>query len=231
MPDHAVTYPADAGAATFLLTVRGKPAAAAIAESRAIHNATAGAPQSAAAARSLGDLSHNVYTSVDDSLGEILFIDLWNSMSGLGQFFANPQVQDAAAKLFAGRDASVWSATDGFGSFPLAVPAGRAVTGVGILRATVTSIDAAAGAFRSYASTTINQARARGIVSHTNWVPVPNPGEQQVSEVIGIDLWLDADEMGAYYALGLGFDHLAPVFAGPPDTSTWKSAPGDWAEW
>src|SRR5262249_42756971 len=83
-------YPPDAGAQPFLLTVRGTITAPSVADAREIHNSTAGAPPSVAAARSLGDLSHNVYASLGSSR-EILFIDVWNSLSGLGQFFANPQ--------------------------------------------------------------------------------------------------------------------------------------------
>ena len=55
--------------------------------------------------------------------------------------------------------------------------------------------------------------------------------KEQVPEVIGVDLWMDAEKMNGYYDLGLGFDALGPVFAGEPDTSVWQSAPGDWTEW
>jgi hypothetical protein len=62
------TYPADAGATTYLLTVRGTTVPSTLEETRALHNATAGAPQSAAGARSLGDLSHNVYAPISKEL-------------------------------------------------------------------------------------------------------------------------------------------------------------------
>src|ERR1035438_8407244 len=84
------TYPADAGATTYLLTVRGSTVPSTLEETRNIHNSTAGAPQSAAGARALGDLSHNVYAPIgEDRDGQLLFIDLWNSVAGLGTFFAN----------------------------------------------------------------------------------------------------------------------------------------------
>jgi hypothetical protein len=51
MPDDTPSYPADAGAATCLLTVRGTTAVSTLDEARATHNSTAGAPQSAAGAR------------------------------------------------------------------------------------------------------------------------------------------------------------------------------------
>ena len=226
------TYPADAGAATYLLTVRGSTVPSTLDATRTIHNETAGAPQSAAGARALGDLSHNVYAPIGKELdGQLLFIDLWNSVPGLNTFFSNPQVQAAAGQLFASRDGIVWGRLDGFGEFHLAVPNGRSISAVGLLRASVTSVDAAADAFTAYVGTTINTARTYGIVGHSVWLRVPNPGESPSNEVIGVDYWMDADRMNEYYDLPLGFDHLGPVFAGAPDTSVWRSAPGDWVEW
>src|SRR5690349_12595893 len=185
-------YPPDAGAQPFLLTVRGTITAPSVADARDIHNNTAGAPPSVAAARSLGDLSHNVYASLGSSR-EVLFIDVWNSLSGLGQFFSNPQVQHAAGMLFADREATVWSVADGFGNIHLATPAGGRVTGVGILRTRVTSLEKAAVAFSAYAGSTINLARASGLVSHSTWIRVPDPGAELTPEVISIDTWLDVD--------------------------------------
>ena len=49
--------------------------------------------------------------------------------------------------------------------------------------------------------------------------------------MLGVDVWLDADRMNSYYELGLGFESFSTVFAGPPETSVWQSAPGQWAEW
>ena len=226
------TYPDDAGAATYLLTVRGTTAVPTLDAARQMHNATAGAPQSAAGARSLGDLSHNVFAPIGTQLaGQLLFIDVWNSLSGLNTFFANPQVQAAAGELFTTRDGIVWSRLEGFGDYHVLTPKGRSVGAVGVLQATVSSIEAAAGAFAAYAAATINTARTYGIVSHSIWARVPNPGEAPPSEVIGVDFWMDADRMNEYYDLSLGFEHFDPVFAGAPDTSVWQAAPGDWVEW
>ena len=226
------TYPADASAATYLLTVRGTTVPPSLEDTRVIHNATAGAPQSAAGARSLGDLSHNVYAQCGtEQAGQLLFIDLWNSVSGLNTFFSNPQVQAAAGELFATRDGIVWSRLDGFGAYNLALPNGRSVGAVGMIQVPVTSIDDAASAFTAYAATTINTARSYGMVSHSIWLRLPNPGEAPTQELIGVDTWMDADRMNEYYELSLGFEHFGPVFAGAPDTSVWQSAPGDWVEW
>jgi hypothetical protein len=232
MNDHTMSYPSDAGAATFLLTVRGTMAAGSPDEAREIHNKTAGNPQGVEAAKSLGDLSHNVYLGLgDDHARDLLFIDYWNSASGLGQFFSDPHVQAGGAALFAERVNPLWAPAEDFGTFHLAVPSGRSAAGVGLLRCEVTSLDKAAAAFREYAAATINRARLHGIVSHSLWVRVPDPGTPATAEVIGVDMWLDADEMAAYYDQAIAFDRLGPVFAGTPDTSTWRAAPGEWVEW
>ncbi len=226
------TYPADAGAATHLLTVRGATVPSSLDVTRDIHNSTAGAPQSAAGARALGDLSHNVYAPIGKDLdGQLLFIDLWNSVSGLNMFFSNPQVQAAAGQLFSNRDGIVWSRLEGFGAFQLSLPSGRSIGAVGLIQVPVTSVEQAAEAFSAYAATTINTARSYGIVSHSTWLRVPNPGEAPTKELIGVDFWMDADRMNEYYDLSLGFEHFGPVFAGPPDTSVWRAAPGEWVEW
>ena len=55
----------------------------------------------------------------------------------------------------------------------------------------------------------------------------------------GLMLWPFMKSGGLVHALTvsgsslftLGFDHLGPVFAGAPDTSVWRSAPGEWVEW
>lgn len=230
--EQAVTYPADAGADTFLLSVRGTPIAASLEEARKIHNATAGSPQGIAGARALGDLSHNVYAPYGESASlELLFIDYWNSLSGLGEFFQNPMVHEAAGQLFSSRDGVVWARATGFGEFHLTVPSGPAPQGVGLIRARVTSIEDAARAFQAYSAATINVSRLHGLVSHSQYTRVPNPGEDAPLEVFGVDIWLDADRMSRYYDLGLGFEHFSSAFAGPPETSIWQSAPGEWAEW
>jgi hypothetical protein len=225
------SYPADAGAATFLLTVRGATNPGSLEASRVLHDATAGEPQSVAGARALGDLSHNVYAPLGGDEGELLFLDYWNSASGIGSFFSNPQVQAAAAQLFAERDGVVWAPAPGFGSWSLPVPFARDASGVGLLRVAVTSIEAAAAGFGAYSSATINTARSHGLVSHSTWARVPMPGESPVAEVIGVDVWSDATQMDGYYALGIGFEHLGPHFAGQPASSTWRAAPGHWVEW
>jgi hypothetical protein len=232
MLDDDLSYPADAGAVTYLLTVRGRHVPATPGDARIVHNATAGAAPSVTAARSLGDLSHNAYLGCSDELrGELLFVDSWNSLSGLRQFFGQHEVQQGARELFSEVEQVVWAPTEGFGDFHLAVPSGRSIGGLGLLRTAVSSLDKAAAAFGAYSAATINKARGSGIVSHSVWTPVPAPGAEPANEILAVDVWLDADDMNRYYDLGIGFEHLGPVFAGKPDTSTWRSAPGGWVEW
>jgi hypothetical protein len=133
--------------------------------------------------------------------------------------------------LFSSRDAVVWAPATGFGEVSLTVPGGRGAAGIGVLRCSVTSMDAAADAFSAYLAAVVNKARRHGLVAHRVCTRVPNPGERPSLEVIGLDLWMDADEMDAYYQLGIGFDLLGPIQSGPPSTSTWESAPGEWVEW
>jgi hypothetical protein len=225
------TYPADAGATPYLLSVRGRPVSTSTDAARETHNATAGAPQSVAGARSLGDLSHNVYVGLGDNAGEILFIDIWNSLSGLGQFFGNPQVQEAAGHLFAERQPDVWAPTEGYGTFHLQVPSGSSVQAVGILRSPLTAPDKAADAFSAYSAATVNVARTHGLASHSTWLRVPDPGSAAVPEILGVDTWTDVARMNTFYDLGLGYDHLGPVLADSAQTSIWQSAPGAWVEW
>jgi hypothetical protein len=225
------TYPADAGATAFMLTVRGTTTQSSVEDARHLHNATAGAPAGVAAARGLGDLSHNVYVSRGGDSAELLFVDFWNSPTGLGRFFADPQVQAGADKLFAARDAVLWAPAPEFGEVALTMPAGRAAVGVGVLRTTVTSLEKAASAFTAYLAASVNQARRHGLVAHRVFTRVPDPGAEPSLEIIGVDLWMDAADMDRYYELGIGFDLLGPVQAGAPDTSIWEAAPGDWVEW
>lgn len=96
-----------------LLTIRGTLKTTKIEEAREIHNMTAGNTQGVAAARSLGDLSHNVYVPIGDAPGavsELLFLDLWNNVAGLQTFFSDAQVQAGGARMFATRapSASMW---------------------------------------------------------------------------------------------------------------------------
>jgi hypothetical protein len=223
-------YPADAGAELYLLTVLGKPNSGAPSTARELHNATAGNPGGVAAAKSLGDLSHNVFLPASDGDERLLFIDTWNSPTGLGQFFSDAQVLEGGAALFADREAVLWMPAAGFGGYSLPVPSGRSVGAVGLMRAPVSSFDAAAPAFAADSAAKINAGRQLGQIAHQLFVPVPMPGSTPATEVLGVDYWLDESDMNSWYAAA-SYDHLGPVFTGAPATSTWTSAGKDWIEW
>ncbi|MEO8262040.1 MAG: hypothetical protein ABI566_05660 [Pseudolysinimonas sp.] len=218
------------GTGLFLLTVLGTPTAGSGAASRDLHNSTAGSPGGVAAAKSLGDLSHNVFLPATPDDARLLFVDNWNDPAGLGTFFADPQVLEGAAALWTDRDAVLWTPGVGFGSYQLPVPSGRSVGAIGLMRAPVTSLDAAAPAFRADAAAKITAERAAGLIAHQVWVPAPMPGTESATEVLGVDYWLDVDAMNAWYETA-EYPDLAPLFTGAPVTSTWVSAGSDWIEW
>jgi hypothetical protein len=224
------SYPADAGADLYLLTVLGKPNSGAPSASRELHNQTAGNPGGVAAAKSLGDLSHNVFLPTSDGIDHLLFLDTWNSPTGLGQFFSDEQVQQGGAALFADREAVLWMPAAGFGSYLLPVPSGRSIGAIGLMRAPVSSFDAAAPAFTADSAAKINAGRQLGQVGHQLFVPVPMGGATPATEVLGVDFWLDEKQMNKWYA-DASYDHLGPVFTGAPVTSTWAPAGKDWIEW
>jgi hypothetical protein len=224
------TYPADAGASLYLLTVLGTPNSSKPADARALHNATAGDPGGVAAAKSLGDLSHNVFLPSVSGDERLLFLDTWNSPTGVRQFFSDAQVLEGGAALFADREAVLWMPAADFGSYVLPVPSGRSVGAIGLMRAPVGSYDAAAPAFAADSGEKINASRQLGLIAHQLWVPVPMPGSTPANEVLGVDFWLDEKQMNEWYASAT-YENLGPVFTGAPATSVWTPAGNDWIEW
>jgi hypothetical protein len=225
-----VTYPADAAAEIYLLTVLGTPKGVTPEKAVDLHNMTAGNPGGVAAAKSFGDLSHNVFVP---ALAEtrLLFLDTWNSPQGLGQFFADEATQHGAEMMWDNYQPTLWMPAAGFGSYYLPAPTGKSVGAVGLMRAPVSSFDAAGPAFHADSSAKINASRQFGMIGHTLWVPVPmGPGAPTAVEVLGVDYWVDTEGMNAWYEIA-GYDQLAPVFTGAPETSAWKAAGSTWVEW
>lgn len=223
-------FPTDAGAEIYLLTVLGTPKGVTPENAADLHNMTAGSADGVAAAKSLGDLSHNVFVPAAAET-RLLFLDTWNSPQGLGQFFADKGTQQGAAALWADYVPTLWMPAEGFGSYSLPAPSGTAVGAVGLLRAPVSSYDAAAPAFHADSAAKINASRQHGMLGHSLWVPVPMaPGQVPATEVLGLDYWEDMDGMNAWYAEAT-YDLLAPVFTGGPETGTWKPAGSSFVEW
>jgi hypothetical protein len=214
-----------------LLTVRGTPIAADLEATRVLHNETAGSPQGIAAARSLGDLSHMVYMPVADrgaAPNELLFIDFWETAKGIGDFFANPMVQQQGAKLFASKEPTLWMQARGGFSFDMPAPSQAAGRYVGMIRVPVTTPEAAVATFAAVGARNLRDARRRGQMSHQILFKLAAPNEP--AELLGLDLWSSLDGLGEHYRA----DHmkeLGSVFAGKPITSVWQQAAGKWSEW
>ncbi len=230
---------------TFLLAIRGILKAKTLGEARDIHNATAGHPDGVAAARALGDLSHSVYVGMADAggkAGELLILDVWNSFDGFQKFFGDKQVQAGGAMIFESRDPTVWMRARDIRSFTLPIPAGKEARCVGLIRGTARSREAARAAFDALAAGSINAARMAGQISHEVFFPAPSgpsggtatttaTGQPETVEILGVDVWMDADGMRRFYAEPKHLAPLAGLFVAPPTTSMWERPAGNWVEW
>jgi hypothetical protein len=232
---------------TFLLAIRGTLKAKTLAEARDIHNATAGHPDGVAAARALGDLSHGVYVELADTegkAGELLILDLWNSFEGFQKFFSDKQVQAGGAMIFESRDPTVWVRAQDIRGFTLPIPMGKEAGCVGLIRGLARSREAARAAFNALTAGSINAARMAGQISHEVFFLAPSgaataattppagqPETIEPIEILGVDVWMDADGMRRFYAEPKHLAPLAGLFVGPPITSMWKRPAGSWVEW
>jgi quinol monooxygenase YgiN len=218
----------------YLLTIRGTLASDTLEDAQALHNQTAGAPESVAAAQSLGDLSHMVYLPLapsDTGAVEVLFIDQWNSIEGLNQFFANPDVQEQAGQLFSEREATVWTPAEGYYTYHLATPYGVNDRIVVMVRSTVSSREDAMAVHNQIVANGINAAHMAGDISHEVYFKLTAPGEPESLEFLAVDVWTNAEGMMAYYG-DPGFQSATQeLFATPPDLSIWNQTTGEWVEW
>jgi hypothetical protein len=220
-----------------LLTVRGTYIPSSLEAMRDLHNSTAGSEPGIAAARSLGDLSHNVYAPslrgarAGASEGELLFVDWWDSPKGIADFFSNPQVQQQGGKLFSSRDATIWMPARGSSSFHLYAPKNRPERYLGIVRGAVKSPEHAIGVFAAADVKAQRDARRRGLISHELFVKLPAPGESSPPELLGLDLWCDFAGMGEHYSDATHMASLGDAFTARPQTSVWEQPAGLWSEW
>ena len=206
------------------LTVRGTFAPASLEAARTLHNATAGSPPGIEMARSLGDLSHIVFTP-RTATNELLFLDVWTEAEGIQKMFSHPDVQKSGAQLFSARDAMVWMPARG--AFTYHLP-GEARF-LGMIRGSIASPEHAIERFAAADARAIRDARRRGIVSHQLFIRLGAPGEP--AELLGLDGWATEAGMVEHYADATHLQAVAPAFAGKPDASTWQRAPGAWSEW
>jgi quinol monooxygenase YgiN len=224
--------PASGAMTVYLLSIRGALSSPTLEAARAIHNATAGAPANVAAARSLGDLSHMVYVPTGASpTNEFLILDLWNSMDGLNQFFANPHVQEQAGQIFASRDPVVWAPAEGFLGYHFPAPHGKNDRIVAVVRGPVASRVQALAAHNAIVAGGMNQARQAGDLSHDAYFRLAPPGSPEALEFMAVDVWMDAQGMAAFYGSPEFQQAAQTLFAGQPSATTWIHPPGDWVEW
>lgn len=198
---------------------------------RTLHNETAGSPQGIAAARSLGDLSHKVFTPLggDAKPNELLFLDVWIDPAGIQKFFSHPEVTAQGAQLFVEKDPTVWMPARGSYSYSLPAPRDRSDRYVGIVRGPIASPEAAIEIFRAVDRNAVADARKRGLLSHELFIKMGPPGAPL--ELLGIDVWCDRAGMDAHYDDETHMAGLGKAFTGAPSASTWQQAPGQWSEW
>ncbi|MEP7323319.1 MAG: hypothetical protein ABI761_15445 [Saprospiraceae bacterium] len=218
-----------------LLTIMGKVKPSSIEDTCTLHNQTAGHPEGVAGAKYLGDMSHMTYMPLDAATnfkGDLLFLDVWNNLEGLNQFFSDPQVQGGAAMMFETRDAVVWKKLDGFLHCNFPAPTGNHNRIVGIVRGKVKSIEEAEAIHNTAIANTIKAGRANGILSHEFYVRIANPGSPESLEVLGLDIWMNAEGMMKHY-MSSEFQNsgLYKMFTEKPVSSTWVHPKGEWVEW
>ncbi len=243
---------------TFVLhTTRGILNPKTLEEARTLHNSfvTEGPQPGIEIARSLGDISHNLYTPAGGlgSLsgakpGELLFIDYWTDLGGMETFFSNPFAQEAGDRLFSSREESEWMpARDAF-TFHVPATAGTPARFVGMMRAPVGSAEDAIAALGKLVSTTLGAARRRGQLSHSLFVrradvmaarPASNgrrSGGESVAaptepvEILAVDFWSTLEGLKEHYSASTATNGLDEVLARPLTVSIWEPVSG-FVEW
>jgi quinol monooxygenase YgiN len=206
----------------YLLSIRGTLAHATLEAARAIHNQTAGAPESVAAARSLGDLSHMVYVPAGQT---------WRSMEGLNTFFANPHVQEEAGQIFRSRDPLVWAPADGFTSYHFPAPHGQNERFIGVVRGMVHTRTAAQEQHNAIVAAHVATARQRGNLSHEAYFRLAAPDAPEALEFLAIDVWASASGMQQHYTDPAFLQAFDGFFVAEAATSIWQHPAGEWVEW
>ena len=240
-----------------LHTTRGTLNPKTLEEAWTMHNhfLTQGTPPGIEIARSLSDMSHNVYTPVEGlgsvsnaSPGELLFIDYWADLSGMETFFSNPFSVSAGDRLLSERVESEWmKAADAF-TFHVPATAGPSTRFVGMLRAPVREASEVIAALGKLVSTNLGASRRRGQISHDLFVrhaavmearPASNghrsAGESAAAptepvEILAIDVWFTRDGLKEHYSDTTFAHGLDEVLARPGALSVWEPVSG-FSEW
>ncbi len=220
-----------------LLTVRGTLVPRSLEEARQLHNETAGSAPGIAAARALGDLSHNVYAPSLRSKqstakeGELLFLDRWDDPQGIMQFFGNAHVQEQGGKMFVQKEPTIWMPARGAFAYALPAPAAKSERCVGMIRGPIASPEKAIEIFAAADKKGQRDARRRGLLSHELFIKLRAPGDDSPLELLGLDLFCDFTGMSEHYADPTHMSPLRAAFSGPAQPTAWEAAPGQWSEW
>ncbi len=240
-----------------LHTTRGTLNPKTLDEARQMHNTfvTEGPQPGIEIARSLGDISHNVYTPVEDSgslsgakPGELLFIDHWADSNGMETFFSNPFAQEAGDRLYSSRVESEWMPAPAAFTFQVPATAGAPARFVGMMRAPVRSAEDATAVLAKLVSTNLRAARRRGQLSHSLFVRLAsvvaarpasnaqrNGGESVAAptepvEILAIEFWSTLEGLQEHYSDATAMNGLEYALAGPLAMSVWEQVSG-FSEW
>ena len=240
-----------------LHTTRGTLNPQTLDEARTMHNAfvTEGSQPGIEIARSLGDLSHNVYTPAegagslsDAKPGELLFIDYWADPNGMEKFFSNRFAQEAGDRLYSSREESEWMPAPAAFTFQVPAPAGAPARFIGMMRAPVRSADDAIFVLGKLVSMNLGAARRLGQLSHALFMrlaevvsarPASNTrrdggksaaAPSEPVEIIAVDSWSTLEGLKEHYGEATARSGLDDVLAGPPAASVWEQVSG-FSEW
>jgi hypothetical protein len=200
---------------------------------RPVHNRVAGAPEDVAAAKSLSDLSHMVYTSVDEQSAAFVIMDLWTDLSGFNQFFSEPAraERQATAGMFTRNEPVIWEPAEGFFTYHIPVPTGHHDRFFALLRGPVLSREQARTLVNRVRSADIHKARAAGHLSHEVYFRLTQPGTPSSLEFLSVDGWFDLEGMTRYYEELDAGPALDGLFTAQPSTWLLKHPAGEWIEW
>ena len=100
---------------------------------------------------------------------------------------------------------------------------------LGLARGPINHPKTAIDAFRATQEPNLPDARRLGQLSHQLFIRLPMSDQEGPLEVIGLDLWANAEGMKQHYEALTGFE---AAFSGEPEISIWEEpANGTWTEW
>ena len=94
----------------------------------------------------------------------------------------------------------MWAPSPGLPRFDLPAPTGRDERWLGIARGPVASVEAAGKHLTETMRKQVNTARAKGLMSREWFHRLARPGDGTPPEIIGVDIWFDADGMQEVYS-------------------------------